>query len=236
MKKDISECIKIKRREKGLSQENLGDLLHVSRQQISHWENRQQKPGVEFIRDMAKILDFSEEMTSHFIDMYVNNNMKYTEESFKEIETVDEAIQFTETMIKDLKVDSNCSETLKYLLSNYLLLCTLYTMAVRDKYYSDDNSYDIYILYCELEDIVNNPREAKERYYQYGIKAFELQTNVIETALATQYELHLNRILKLEGMLKVQFEVAVFSLINHIKEKTNPDYTVFDKYDLPDRD
>lgn len=236
MKQDISEYIKIKRTEKGMSQENLGDLLYVSRQQISNWENRRQKPGIEHIKKMAEILDFSDEMTSYFIDMYVNNDMKYTEESFKEIETVDEAIQFTEAMIKDLRLDNNCSETLKYLLSNYLLLCTLYTMAIRGEYNSEDNPYDIYILYAELEDILYNSTDMKRRYDKYGLKKFEFETNGIETALATQYEMHLDRIIELDGMLKVQFEASVCNLINHIKEKTNPNYTIFDKYDLEERD
>ena len=47
------------RKLKGLSQEELGKLLHVSRQTISKWESNQSSPDIQSCKEMAKIFDIS---------------------------------------------------------------------------------------------------------------------------------------------------------------------------------
>ena len=51
----ISENIKNLRKEKGLTQKELADLLHVTAQAVSRWEQGDVEPSVDTISNMAKI-------------------------------------------------------------------------------------------------------------------------------------------------------------------------------------
>lgn len=53
----ISDNIKKLRKQKGLTQKELADLLHVTSQAVSRWENGDVEPSVETIGNMAKIFD-----------------------------------------------------------------------------------------------------------------------------------------------------------------------------------
>ena len=55
----LGEHILKYRKLKGLSQEELGKLLHVSRQTISKWESNQSSPDIQSCKEMAKIFDIS---------------------------------------------------------------------------------------------------------------------------------------------------------------------------------
>ena len=55
----LGESILKYRKIKGLSQEELGKLLHVSRQTISKWESNQSTPDIQSCKEMAKIFDIS---------------------------------------------------------------------------------------------------------------------------------------------------------------------------------
>ena len=61
----ISENIKNLRREKGLTQKELADLLHVTSQAVSRWEKGEVEPSVDTISGMAKIFEVT---TDEIID------------------------------------------------------------------------------------------------------------------------------------------------------------------------
>ena len=47
------------RKEKGLSQEEFGNAINVSRQAISKWESEQTKPDIDKLKEIAKFFDVS---------------------------------------------------------------------------------------------------------------------------------------------------------------------------------
>lgn len=49
------------RKERGLSQEEFGNAINVSRQAISKWESEQTKPDIDKLKDIAKFFDVSYE-------------------------------------------------------------------------------------------------------------------------------------------------------------------------------
>lgn len=53
----IGKQIKLFRIEKGLSQEELASLLHISRQTISKWENGNSVPDADMLVRIADLLD-----------------------------------------------------------------------------------------------------------------------------------------------------------------------------------
>lgn len=59
MKLNIGENIRKRRREAGLTQEELGDALGVSFQAISRWENGTSYPDIEFLPTLAKYFGIS---------------------------------------------------------------------------------------------------------------------------------------------------------------------------------
>lgn len=56
---DLSKIIYTKRKEKGLSQEQLAEELNVARQTISKWEIGETLPDIESLRKLAITLEFS---------------------------------------------------------------------------------------------------------------------------------------------------------------------------------
>lgn len=61
----ISENIKNLRKEKGLTQKELADLLHMTSQAVSRWEKGEVEPSVDTISSMAKIFEVT---TDEIID------------------------------------------------------------------------------------------------------------------------------------------------------------------------
>lgn len=53
--RDIAKNIKRLRREKGLTQDELAEKLHVTRQAVSNWENDKNHPDIELLMGMAEL-------------------------------------------------------------------------------------------------------------------------------------------------------------------------------------
>ena len=56
MTPSIGSLIREARKEKGLTQEQLASLVHVSRQTVSHWENGRAEPGYDMLRTLSEVL------------------------------------------------------------------------------------------------------------------------------------------------------------------------------------
>ena len=54
---DIMKNIKRLRQRKGLTQEELGSKLHVTRQAVSNWETGKNQPDIEILKSLAEILE-----------------------------------------------------------------------------------------------------------------------------------------------------------------------------------
>ena len=55
---EYGDFIKEKRLAKGYSQARVAELLGISQQRYSRYELGQREPGLDFIIDVAKVLDF----------------------------------------------------------------------------------------------------------------------------------------------------------------------------------
>ena len=65
-----SQNIKMFRMQKGLTQKELADLLHVTAQAVSRWEKGDVQPSIDTISEMAKIF----EVTTDELITGVKNN------------------------------------------------------------------------------------------------------------------------------------------------------------------
>ena len=51
--KDISKRIKELRQQQGMTQEELAERVHVTRQAVSNWENKKTRPDVEMLEAIS---------------------------------------------------------------------------------------------------------------------------------------------------------------------------------------
>ena len=58
---EIAVNIKTLRREKGLSQEQFAQALHVTRQTVSAWERGLSRPGLDTLGEIARVLEVEPE-------------------------------------------------------------------------------------------------------------------------------------------------------------------------------
>ena len=71
----LSEKIIKLRKEKGLSQEEFGDKINVSRQAVSKWENDETKPDIDKIQEIVKKFDVSfEYLLNDEIEVFAKEN------------------------------------------------------------------------------------------------------------------------------------------------------------------
>ena len=92
----FSEKLQTLRKEKGLSQEKLAELLSVSRQAVSKWESGQTYPEIEkliVLSDLFEItLDDLLRDRNTEVEIKDNNEIKVKEESDEDFEEKDELI------------------------------------------------------------------------------------------------------------------------------------------------
>ena len=60
-KMDMNESIKGMRKSRGMTQEQLAERLHVTRQAVSNWEQGKTQPDVETLSSMAEVFEVSVE-------------------------------------------------------------------------------------------------------------------------------------------------------------------------------
>lgn len=140
----LSEKLIKLRKEKGLSQEEFGNEINVSRQAVSKWENEEAKPDIDKIKEIVKKFNIS-------YDYLLND----------EIDGIEETEQTTKTPEKSEKpLDNNKQKKHKHktllkttliILLLYLLICT-YKFITFYKFYLIANSFkeEDYIISQEI--------------------------------------------------------------------------------------
>ena len=114
----ISEKIIKLRKEKGLSQEQFGNEINVSRQAVSKWENEESKPDTDKIQEIAKKFNVS-------CDYLLNDKITSKEEVVKEPK------------------EKKTKKVLKIIIVIFVvyLLISLYKFIAFYKFYSTANSF-----------------------------------------------------------------------------------------------
>ncbi len=82
----FSEQLKIARKQKGLSQAELGKLLGVQAQTVGRWENGKSKPNLEKINKLCEILNIPlYSLISKDVDYQLNYEEAFIVNKFREL-------------------------------------------------------------------------------------------------------------------------------------------------------
>lgn len=68
------------RKKNGLSQEELGNKINVSRQAVSKWESEQAKPEIDKVKEISKLFDVS---IDYLVNDEIDNSQKSTEKKIR---------------------------------------------------------------------------------------------------------------------------------------------------------
>lgn len=160
----IGENIKMYRNKKGLTQPELGKLIHKSESSIRKYESGAVTPSIDILNELADKLDIkindllglNDEYSRAFSlsNTYFNAVMKWSEDkSFNSIETICIREHFFDLLLR-YKTLINSLSNLKYSWSN-LEKSYIEIYKNRDKPLSDDEIKEIF-LKQELERDLNN--------------------------------------------------------------------------------
>lgn len=135
----LSEKIIKLRKEKGLSQEELGNAINVSRQAISKWESEQTKPDIDKLKEISKFFNVS-------FDYLLNDDC----DEIKEIKT-EEKIEINSS--KNTKKNKNFILKILLVFIFIYLAFSLYKFILLFRYYkiADSFSEENYFMYCTWE-------------------------------------------------------------------------------------
>ena len=107
-KNRIGEYIKTKRKEKGLTQQELGDKLYVTDKAVSKWERNLGLPDITILNELAKVLDTT-----------VNNILNGSDNSDTIIDPIEELTRVKKEITKTYK------RRVFYLSSIFIIILTL---------------------------------------------------------------------------------------------------------------
>lgn len=86
-KKSFGQFLAERRKEKGITQEQLGSKLYVTESAVSKWENNKSKPDIILVKELANILELSvDELISASID-YEKRKEKTQAKKYRNIKT-----------------------------------------------------------------------------------------------------------------------------------------------------
>lgn len=159
----LSEKIIKLRKENGLSQEEFGNKINVSRQAVSKWENEEAKPDIDKIQEIVKEFNVSFE--------YLLNN---------EVENIEDTTSDTTLKNKKHKMNTVLKIFLTLLLI-YLLIC-LYKFIAFYKFYLTANSFE------EENYIIRNRQVSHQNY---GRQNSDIDTYVLEKKVGYKYILEI---------------------------------------------
>lgn len=156
----IGNYIKIKRKEKNLTQKELADKLNITDRAVSKWERGLGCPDVSLLENLSKILDVSiveilngEDLKEEIKNKHIINSINYSKESYK------------------LKIKSNLNVILTSIIVFVSLLLIIYNInnyyKLNKKYKTDDYtviSNDNYEKYYNI--IINNQGKYTNEEYK----------------------------------------------------------------------
>ena len=91
---NIGKCIALKRKEKGITQEDLANYIGVSKASVSKWETGQSYPDIVFLPEIAtyfnisvdELIGYSPQMTKEEIKkLYKKLSLDFTKKDFEEV-------------------------------------------------------------------------------------------------------------------------------------------------------
>ena len=129
------------RKTHGLSQEQLGELINVTRQTISNWELNETSPNPEQLKLLSKVFSIgTDELLDNDIQNVLENKIINTENLAK----------------KHLKISKIIIITLYFIILFTLIFLTIYLIKIKN-YYQDEfvcelNNQTIYVSLSQEED------------------------------------------------------------------------------------
>lgn len=150
----VGKNIKQARLEKGMTQAQLAEMLHVTAQAVSNWEIGKNRPDEDIRKDIENNLGIKIIYTGA-----MGSGLKMNITSLETITSLDELLKATATFIEKVEVDQCWSVSIKKLLKDMFLLTLGYNCYYMKKAYPED-SYDWLLIASDLESIV----EATDKY------------------------------------------------------------------------
>ena len=161
----IGQKLKQLRSEKGLTQKDLADQLHVSFQTVSKWENDENEPDISTLRELSKLYDCS-------VDYLINEEDEEIKEEPKPEPVVAPVEQVTKTIIihqRELHVCRACGKDIpedelhvEHLTKTVAAGRTHRTVSAGEAFYHDA---------CWREVVIRRQEEAKKIEAQRVAKA-----------------------------------------------------------------
>lgn len=162
----LNEKIIKLRKEKGLSQEELGNAINVSRQAVSKWESETTKPDIAKLKELAKFFNVSYEYLLND-ELEENININKTQEK---IEPTQEKTPIKKVILK----------ILLFILLLYFIYC-LYKFIVLFRFYTVANSFSEVNYYMANTDSIDNKECLFYETYKYDNTVLRLTSNPFET-------------------------------------------------------
>lgn len=95
------EKLKVLRKKKGLTQQEVADLVHVDRVRITNWENGKREPNFENLSMLACIFDVS-------IDFLLSENLEISKETYLKLK--EEKKNLFSVRLKELRLQHGFSQ------------------------------------------------------------------------------------------------------------------------------
>lgn len=95
------EKLKVLRKKKGLTQQEVADLIHVDRVRITNWENGKREPNFEKLSMLACIFDVS-------IDFLLSENLEISKETYLKLK--EEKKNLFSVRLKELRLQHGFSQ------------------------------------------------------------------------------------------------------------------------------
>lgn len=95
------EKLKVLRKKKGLTQQEVADLVHVDRVRITNWENGKREPNFEKLSMLACIFDVS-------IDFLLSENLEISKETYLKLK--EEKKNLFSVRLKELRLQHGFSQ------------------------------------------------------------------------------------------------------------------------------
>lgn len=146
----FSEKIIKLRKEKGLSQEEFGDIINISRQSISKWESEQSKPDIDNVKEISKNFNVS-------IEYLINDELENPE--IKKI---------PKKNIKKIILKVILVIILIYLAICIIKAIRLTQIYLKAKNMNENKNYDLSVEWYENDKITGDNFKSFDEYHHYN--------------------------------------------------------------------